>query len=138
MFYVGLDLHSKQITVCILDDNGKVVERSQVRQLDQLQQRLARIPAPFEFGFEASCGYGAFVELLTPLAHRVVVAHPGHLKLIYRSRTKNDRNEWRPALAGDAEWMHGKSRDRLASDLTETSSWMLPLSMIDGQRYYAR
>lgn len=93
MFYVGLDIHSKHITVCILDNNGKVVERCQVRQLDQLQQRLARIPAPFQVGFEASCGYGAFVELLAPLACRVVVAHPGHLKLIYRSRTKNDRND---------------------------------------------
>jgi transposase len=93
MFYIGLDLHTKHITICILDDNGKIVERCQVRQLDQLQQRLARIPAPFEVAFEASCGYGAFVELLTPLARRVVVAHPGHLKLIYCSRKKNDRND---------------------------------------------
>jgi transposase len=93
MFYIGLDIHTKHITICILDGNGKIVERSQVRQLDQLQQRLARIPAPFEVGFEARCGYGAFVELLSPLARRVVVAHPGHLKLIYHSRNKNDRND---------------------------------------------
>ncbi|HVK09775.1 MAG TPA: hypothetical protein VM597_13450, partial [Gemmataceae bacterium] len=31
---------------------------------------------------------------------------------------------WRPATAGDAEWMLGKSRDRLAPVLTGCSSWM--------------
>src|SRR5262249_1768220 len=31
---------------------------------------------------------------------------------------------WRSASAGDAEWMSGKSRARLAPILTETSSWM--------------
>ena len=31
---------------------------------------------------------------------------------------------WRSAIADDAEWMSGKSRDRLAPVLTEASSWM--------------
>jgi hypothetical protein len=31
---------------------------------------------------------------------------------------------WRPAKAGDAEWMFGKSRSRLAPVLTEAPSWM--------------
>src|SRR5262249_45304419 len=31
---------------------------------------------------------------------------------------------WRPAEAGDAEWMFGKSRTRLAPALTKASSWM--------------
>ena len=31
---------------------------------------------------------------------------------------------WRPAWAGDAEWMFEKSRTRLAPALTEASSWM--------------
>src|SRR5262249_46590582 len=31
---------------------------------------------------------------------------------------------WRPAWAGDAEWMFGKSRTRLAPALTKASSWM--------------
>lgn len=30
-------------------------------------------------------------DLLAPIARRVVVAHPGHLRLIFRSRQKNDR-----------------------------------------------
>ena len=31
---------------------------------------------------------------------------------------------WRSAKADDAEWMFGKSRNRLAPVLTEASSWM--------------
>src|SRR5262249_53578455 len=31
---------------------------------------------------------------------------------------------WRAAWAADAEWMSGKSRNRLAPDFTEASSWM--------------
>ena len=35
---------------------------------------------------------------------------------------------WRAAWAADAEWMSGKSRNRLALALTEASSWMSVLS----------
>jgi hypothetical protein len=34
-----------------------------------------------------------------------------------------DTLSWRPAMADDAEWMSGKSRNRLAPVLTDTSSW---------------
>jgi transposase len=42
---------------------------------------------------EASCGYGHYHDLLRPLAHRVLVAHPGQLRLIFRSKNKNDRKD---------------------------------------------
>lgn len=93
MFYVGLDVHTKQITGCVLNSDGKVHERWQVRLLDQLLQRLQRLPGPCEVCFEASTGYGCYFELLAPVAARIVVAHPGLLKMIYRSRNKNDRRD---------------------------------------------
>jgi transposase len=93
MFYVGLDIHTKHITICILDNHGQVHDRCQVRQVDQLIDRLKRIEDPFEVCFEASTGYGDFFELLSKLAARVVVAHPKLLKLIYGSKKKNDRND---------------------------------------------
>jgi transposase len=43
--------------------------------------------------YEASCGYGHYHDLLQPLAARVLVAHPGQLRLIFRSKSKNDRND---------------------------------------------
>jgi transposase len=93
MLYVGLDVHSKQITVCVLDDAGKVRQRCQVQQVDQLMSLLKRLPSPFEVCFEASTGYGRLFELLCTIAARVVVAHPGLLKLIYRSKKKSDRRD---------------------------------------------
>lgn len=90
MLYAGLDIHQSHITVCVLDSNGKVFQRWQVRDAEELMARLAGLP-PFEVCYEASTGYGRFYELLTTVAARVAVAHPGLLRLIYRSRQKNDR-----------------------------------------------
>jgi transposase len=90
MFYVGLDVHSKVIVICILNSDGKVHERHKVRGVDALAAVLLRLPK-FAVCFEASCGYGWLHDLLKPLASSVTVAHPGQLRLIYRSRRKNDR-----------------------------------------------
>jgi transposase len=54
---------------------------------------LEHLPDRFEVCYEASCGYGHFHDLLRPLAARVLVAHPGQLRLIYRSKNKNDRKD---------------------------------------------
>jgi transposase len=91
MFYVGLDVHSKLIAVCVLNEVGKVHARIQFRQVDELLAYLKRLPGPFQACFEASCGYGEMYDALTKLSNRVLVAHPGQLRLIYRSKRKNDR-----------------------------------------------
>jgi transposase len=93
MLYVGLDIHTKQISICVLNQDGKVHERCQVRRADQLRPFLEKLPDRFEICFEASTGYGRFFELLTTVASRVVVAHPGLLRLIFRSKQKNDRRD---------------------------------------------
>lgn len=91
MFYVGLDIHAKWTTVCVLDRNGELHERCEFRQVDQLMKFLECLPDRFEVCFEASCSYGWCYDLLRPLASRVVVAHPALLRLIFRSKQKNDR-----------------------------------------------
>jgi transposase len=54
MFYVGFDIHTKQITVCVLDRNGKVHRRCQVRRAEELIPLLRSLPDRFEVCFEAS------------------------------------------------------------------------------------
>jgi transposase len=93
MFYVGLDIHTKRIAICILSETGQVVQRTQVRSIEEMLRILKGLPGPFEVCYEASCGYGHFHDLLQPLAARVLVAHPGRLRLIFRSKNKNDRND---------------------------------------------
>jgi transposase len=93
MLHVGLDIHSARISICVLNETGQVVHRSRVRGLEEMLRTLAGLPDRFEVCFEASCGYGHYHDLLRPLAARVLVAHPGRLRLIFRSRDKNDRND---------------------------------------------
>lgn len=93
MFYVGLDIHAKHIAMCVLTEVGKIYRRCQVRTIDEMMQTLEMLPDRFEVCYEASCGYGHYHDLLRPLAARVLVAHPGQLRLIYRSKDKNDRKD---------------------------------------------
>jgi transposase len=93
MLYVGLDIHTKHISICVLSEAGQVTHRSRVRSIEQMLQILKGLPDRFEVCYEASCGYGYFHDLLQPLATRVRVAHPGQLRLIFRSKNKNDRND---------------------------------------------
>ncbi len=92
MWYVGLDLHWRTSTMCILDHNGKEVKTRTVRgDWDKVLAALRELPRPFALAYEASCGYGYVYDKLLPIAQRVVVAHPGQLRLIFRSTRKNDR-----------------------------------------------
>jgi transposase len=93
MFHVGLDIHSTRIALCALNGTGQVVHRSQVRGIEEMVRILKALPDRFEVCYEASCGYGHYHDLLRPLAARVLVAHPGQLRLIFRSKSKNDRND---------------------------------------------
>jgi transposase len=64
-----------------------------VRTIEEMMRILKGLPDRFEVCYEASCGYGHYYDLLHPLAARVLVAHPGQLRLIFRSKNKNDRND---------------------------------------------
>jgi transposase len=92
MLYVGLDVHSRQSSLCILNSAGGTVNEIQVKgPRSQVVDRLRQLDQPFGICYEASCGYGHLYESLRPLAHHVAVAHPAKLRLIYKSKRKNDR-----------------------------------------------
>jgi len=93
LFHIGLDNHANRISICALDEMGQVAHRSQVRSIEEMVRTLTGLPDRSEVCYEASCGYGHFHDLLRPLAARVLVAHPGQLRLIFRSKHKNDRND---------------------------------------------
>lgn len=92
MWYVGLDLHWRTSTMCILDDNGKEVKTRTMRgDWDKVLVALEQLKRPFALVYEASCGYGYFYDRVTRIAKRVIVAHPGKVRLIFRANRKNDR-----------------------------------------------
>ena len=92
MWPIGLDVHARRWTYVILDENGKkVMTRSGRGSWDKLLLQLANVKEPFAICFEASTGYGYLHDRLQRIARRVQVAHPGHLRLIFRSKRKSDR-----------------------------------------------
>lgn len=92
MYFVGLDAHYRTSSYCMMNGQGQVVKQGTVRGGQAAVVReLAQLPGPMAIGYEASCGYGALYEKLIKVAGRVVVAHPGQLRLIFKSKRKNDR-----------------------------------------------
>ena len=92
MWQVGLDVHLRQTAICIPDGNGKVTMRRAIRgSWDKVLLFLAGVNHPFGVVFAAGNGYGYLYDRLRRIARRVVVAHPGHLRLIFRCKRRNDR-----------------------------------------------
>src|SRR5436305_1231451 len=115
MLYVGLDIHNTRIAVCALNQTGQVVHRAQVRGIEDMLRVLRGLGDRFEVCYEASCGYGHYHDLLRPLAARVLVVHQGQLRLIFRSKNKNDRNDAerlaKLLYLGETPTVHGPSLD---------------------------
>jgi len=92
MLHIGLDVHYRTSTICILNEYGRKVNHKTFRGAwKKVVGYLAKLDEPFQICFEASCGYGPLYDRLAGIAERVVMAHPGHLRLIFRSKRKNDR-----------------------------------------------
>ena len=92
--FIGLDVHASTSTICILDARGNRVKTQTIRgpidrTIDVLRQR-ARTKA-LVVCFEASLTYGTVHDRLSQFCRRVEVAHPGRLRLIFKSKRKNDR-----------------------------------------------
>jgi transposase len=95
MRFIGVDLHKHSISVCVLvreGDRRRVAARCSLRcdQPERIHEFFARL-APFQLAVEATSSYEWFVELIDPLAERVVLAHPKKLRVIAESAKKTDK-----------------------------------------------
>lgn len=94
MLTIGLDFHLRTSTFAIIDDAVRLVNTRTVR--GDWRKAVAAIKSfvrrrVCQICFEATCGYGPLYDALSKFARKVVVAHPGKLRLIFRSKRKNDR-----------------------------------------------
>ena len=65
MSYVGLDVHWKQSTFCVLDGNGRHLRTRAIRGTwDKVLPELAKVKRPFAICFQATSGYGHLHEKL--------------------------------------------------------------------------
>lgn len=95
MQYVGVDLHKKSITLCvvaIVEDKRKVVCRKsfECRNTEGLRAFFAGLDR-FQVVVEATAHYEWFFLLIEDLADRLVLAHPKHLRIIAATVHKTDK-----------------------------------------------
>jgi transposase len=92
MNFIGVDLHKKIITVCVMNENRAVLARKTLYciQPDQIVEFFRQF-RPFKVVVEATASYLWLVELLDPLAEKVVLANPNKLRVIAESTKKTDR-----------------------------------------------
>ncbi len=94
MRFVGIDLHKRSLTVCVIDKiTGetfhKTLRTADVEAIRVFFQRLEK----FQAVMEATATYEWLWELLEPFAQRLVLAHPKKVKVISESMAKTDKRD---------------------------------------------
>ncbi len=95
MHYVGVDLHKKSISLCVIIQEGskrKVIKRRNIacQSVDKIREFFGQLDH-FQVVVEATSSYEWFVELVEPMADRVLLAHPKKLRVIAESTRKTDK-----------------------------------------------
>ena len=92
MNFIGCDLHKKTITMCVVNQARIQLASRRFYCTDPagITDWLARF-RPFQLVVEATASYEWFVQLVEPLADRVVLAHPSKLRIIAESTRKSDK-----------------------------------------------
>jgi transposase len=92
MNHVGVDLHKKVITACVMDASLKIVARGTLLPCEP--HRIVEFfasPGLFRVVVEATSNDYGFVERLEPLAEEIVRANPAKMRVIAESTKKTDK-----------------------------------------------
>ena len=91
--FVGCDIHKKQVTVCVLDEEGRVVTRCRVACTRDALVRFAEehLESGDQLALEATTHTWAVVELLEPYVAKIVVSNPLRTRAIAFAKVKTDR-----------------------------------------------
>lgn len=92
MYYVGCDLHKKSITMHIVDQARRKIasKRFFCNEPHTIPKWLNQY-RPLQLVVEATASYEWFVQLVEPLADRVLLADPNKLRVIAESTRKSDK-----------------------------------------------
>jgi transposase len=91
-YYVGLDVHRKSISYCVLQPDGKLVREGRVASTREELAAWARtVPGPWCGGLEATiCSHWIYWHL-KPYAAEMKMAQPARLKAISEAKRKSDK-----------------------------------------------
>src|SRR5689334_19800537 len=92
MNYVGIDLHKKTISICVVNQERQKVDQKRFScSMPETIVEYFRKLGTFQAVVEATASYEWLVRLLEPLAERIILAHPKKLRIIAESTRKSDK-----------------------------------------------
>lgn len=90
---VGLDVSDIYTSLCILDEEGNVVEEGRVRTTTPALERRFSMLSPCRMVLEVGTHSPWMSRLLAGFGHEVIVANPRQVQLIARSDRKRDQTD---------------------------------------------
>jgi transposase len=88
---IGLDLGDRWSCYCVLDENGEIMLEQKVAMIPEAVQRAFAEMPRCRIAMETGTHSPWVSRLLTALGHEVIVAHAQKVRLIVKSRRKDDR-----------------------------------------------
>jgi transposase len=104
MKIIGVDLHTRQQTIAMLDDQtGELTEKELSHEGDQVRDFYSALPKPVLVGLEATGAMQWFLRLLEELEIDFRIGHPAKIRAAEPRKQKNDRRDARLLLTLLAE-----------------------------------
>ena len=91
MSYIGVDLHTTQITVCYLTAKDEISIRKY--QLCEIEKFVSSLRKADEIAVEATCNTRWFAEQVKEKVRRVVLVNPRQFEVVKNSVKKTDKND---------------------------------------------
>lgn len=94
MRIIGVDLHTRQQTVAMLDtETGELMEKTLKHDGDEVRKFYSALPGQVLVGIEATGSMHWFLELLEELGIERQVGHPAKIRAAEPRRQKHDRRD---------------------------------------------
>lgn len=94
-FTIGLDLGDKKHAICVLNQDGEIIDERSITNHRESLRRLSQKYPGARIAFEVGSHSPWIKRFLAELGHEVFVANPRKLRAIYTSDRKSDKNDAR-------------------------------------------
>src|SRR6266446_6451495 len=131
MRIIGVDLHTRQQTIAMLDmKTGEVVEKTLQYEGENVREFYAALPGPVRVGIEATGSMHWFLNLMEELRIDCQVGHPAKIRTAETRKQKHDRRDAALLLKLLAEdrfpsiWMPSTEQRDLRALLLHRHPWV--------------
>lgn len=92
MLYIGIDVHKKNLQVCVLDSNGNRIGDCKLENRpESVSGYFAKLDTPARVALEATHNWGMLYDLLSERGLDVHICHSKEAKMIGLASVKTDR-----------------------------------------------